>query len=96
MLDQVTQAFCPPERRAEADRRTTDLVGADRAQVLRIFEALERVSAFAQSSMAACRSLSPITRTSREPWFRARVAHDWWAGEKLISREWAIDPSPAE
>lgn len=88
MLDQVTQAFYPPERQRSADRGDADLSGADRTQVLRIFKALDD----------ACRSLNgrlQIIVTDhadfQEPWFRQRVAHDWWTGEKLIPPDWASD-----
>lgn len=92
MLDQVTQAFYPPERQGAADRSSSDLAGEDRAQVLRIFEMLDRV----------CHELDgglQIIVTDHadfpEPWFRARVAEDWWSGEKLIPPEWAPDSSAA-
>lgn len=93
MLDQVTQAFYPPERRAQSDRTSSDLSGEDRAQVLRIFEVLDRVCAELDGALQI---IVTDHADFPEPWFRDRVAHDWWSGEKLIPPDWASNPPPAE
>lgn len=88
MLDQVSQAFYPPERQHIADRSVADMTGDDRDQVLRIFEALN----------ATCEEMSgrlQIIVTDHadfpEPWFQSCVVQDWWTGEKLVPPEWADD-----
>ena len=93
MLDQVTQAFYPPERRANAERTSSDMSGEDRAQVLRIFGELDRVCT---ELGGALQIIVTDHADFPEPWFRERVAHDWWSGEKLIPPDWAIDAASPE
>jgi hypothetical protein len=93
MLDQVTQAFYPPERRASSDRSSSDLSGEDRAQVLRIFETLNGVCT---DLGGALQIIVTDHADFPEEWFRERVAHDWWSGEKLIPPHWVSDTASPE
>ena len=93
MLDQVTQAFYPPERRASSDRSSSDLAGEDRAQVLRIFEMLDGVCT---DLRGALQIIVTDHADFPEKWFRDRVAYDWWSGEKLIPPDWVSDAASPE
>lgn len=91
MLDQVTQAFYPPERQQRDDRSVADLGETDRTQVLRIFGLLDEACEQAKGSLQI---IVTDHADFREEWFRKRVAHDWWSGEKLIPPDWLESASP--